>query len=158
MANCRNMGTLTGRLVRDPVVFENRDGSHVVRATIAAQDNFYSNKAANGGKGEIEAQFIPVEQFFSNRAKGLGAWPMTHKGDQIQVQYTLRNSNYVDDKGDTQYRIAVAVESLALLETKAASTAHQAASAQGVPAAQFSATPTMPAPEGMDIFSNVPED
>ena len=40
MKNIRNYGIVTGRLTRDPAVYNNNDGSRKIRFTVAAQDHF----------------------------------------------------------------------------------------------------------------------
>lgn len=50
MKNIRNYGIVTGRLTRDPQVFENRDGSRKIKFTVAAQNHF------TNGQGEYDSQ------------------------------------------------------------------------------------------------------
>ena len=58
MMNLSNYGIVTGRLVKDPAVYTNADGSRKTKITIATQNNY-----RNSQTGEKEAQFLPLESF-----------------------------------------------------------------------------------------------
>ena len=58
MMNLSNYGIVTGRLVKDPAVYTNADGSRKTKITIATQNNY-----RNSQTGEKEAQFLPLEYF-----------------------------------------------------------------------------------------------
>lgn len=73
--NIRNQFIAIGRLVSDPTVFDNADGSKKVRFTVAAKDNFA------GKDGKKDSQFLPLEVFRSAKAvtaSGLGIYANMH--------------------------------------------------------------------------------
>lgn len=134
MANIRNIGIAEGRLTKDPVVFNNSDGSKKVMVTVAVQDNY-----KNSGTGERGTQFINLEAFISNKSQGLGAFDYMHKGDLVGFEYTVRSNNYTDKDGVAHYGQVLFIQSTDLKETKKS----QAARATSSPAA---AAADMPAP------------
>lgn len=64
MSNPLNHGHITGRLAKDPKVFNNDDGSKKVLFTIMVDRNY------KNGAGEREADAVPVEAFVSARIEG----------------------------------------------------------------------------------------
>lgn len=117
MINMRNFGIVEGRLVREPQVFANKDGSRKVKFTIAAQDNFKSKDA--DGKPVKNSQFIQLEAFINKDHTGETVYDLMHKGDMIGAQYSVRSNNYTNDKGETIYCQILVAESIDLKETKA---------------------------------------
>ena len=55
--NLNNNGSLLGRLVQNPIVYVNADGSKKIRFTVAASNNYKSRD------GQHHAQFVPLEAF-----------------------------------------------------------------------------------------------
>lgn len=133
MANIRNLGIVEGRLTKDPVVFENSDGSKKVMVTVAVQDNY-----KNANTGERGTQFINLEAFVSNKSKGLGAFDYMKKGDLVGFEYTVRSNNYTDKEGVQHYGQVLFIQSTDLKETKksqaARATANAASAAADMPA------------------------
>lgn len=133
MANIRNIGIAEGRLTKDPVVFNNSDGSKKVMVTVAVQDNY-----KNSTTGERGTQFINLEAFISNKSKGLGAFDYMHKGDLVGFEYTVRSNNYTDKEGNAHYGQVLFIQSTDLKETKksqaARATSNAAAAAADMPA------------------------
>lgn len=133
MANIRNIGIAEGRLTKDPVVFNNSDGSKKVMVTVAVQDNY-----KNSTTGERGTQFINLEAFISNKSKGLGAFDYMHKGDLVGFEYTIRSNNYTDKDGVAHYGQVLFIQSTDLKETKksqaARATSSAAAAAADMPA------------------------
>lgn len=122
MANLRNFGITEGRLTKDPVVFNNKDGSRKIMITVAAQ-NSYKNKA-----GVRESQFLPFEAFVPAANATNGVFDYTHKGDLVGIEYEVRNNNYKDPKtGEDVYGIVLFVQNVDLKEGKAKTDARQAA-------------------------------
>ena len=78
MKNIRNYGIVTGRLTRDPAVYNNNDGSRKIRFTVAAQDHF------TDGDGNRGSQFIPLEAFIPARQQGNGPYDYLDCGDLVQ--------------------------------------------------------------------------
>lgn len=117
MANVRNFGIALGRLVADPKVFDNADGSKKVRFTLAVRDNFKT-------QGEYKSQFIPFEAFIP-AGKGLGVYEYTKKGSLVDLEYSVRSSVQEKD-GQKNYFINHLVTSVELLDGKKAETAEAA--------------------------------
>ncbi len=122
MMNPANIVSITGRLVRDPVIFENKDGSRKVKATIAVQDDFKS-----GPDKKRQSQFIAVEQFMS--VKMGDPWAGVVKGSRVQLLAHLESNVYEKD-GETVYGMKVVVDSVNYLETRAETDARRAANAR----------------------------
>lgn len=118
--NISNFAIATGRLVEDPKVFKNRDGSRNVVFHVAVSNNY---KEKDGHRG---SQFLPFEAFvYSNSvtknddgSEYLGVFSRIHKGDKVSVQYTVRNNNYKDKEGNNHYELILFVEQISLEESK----------------------------------------
>ena len=127
MFNLDNYGITSGRLVSDPQIYDNADGSKKVRITVAATNN-YRNR-----DGSRTSQFLPLEDFIPARRarKGNGVYDLMHQGDKVTVQYTVKNNNYTKENGEQVYDIVLHIDSVRLDETKAITEARQAAKAAG---------------------------
>ncbi len=126
--NMNNFAVIRGRLVSDPAVFGNKDGSSKVKFTLASENN-YKNK-----DGKRDSQMIPVEAY----AKDYAASPFSkiHKGDKVSVEASLRNNNYKDANGNMVYSTIIFVEGIQFEESKSVTEARAAArAAEAVPAA-----------------------
>lgn len=113
--NIRNQFIAIGRLVSDPTVFDNADGSKKVRFTVAAKDNFA------GKDGKKDSQFLPMEVFRSAKAvtaSGLGIYANLHQGDLVAVSGQIQNNNYTDKNGDKHYELVLHVETCEFMESK----------------------------------------
>lgn len=127
MLNMRNYGVVEGRLVREPAVFQNGDGSKKIKFTVAAQDNYKSTTP--DGKKEKGSQFINLEAFVpAGRDKTV--YDLMHKGDMIGAQFSVRTNNY-EKNGEIVYDQVLFVESVDLKETKSAVEARRAAQPTG---------------------------
>ena len=125
MFNLNNYGVATGRLTADPFVYQNADGSQKVRITLAASDNY------KNADGKRSTQFLPFEAFIPAE-RNLGVFDMIHTGDKISVAYTVKNNNYRDKTTNEMiYGIILQIEKISLEESKATTTARQAAKASG---------------------------
>lgn len=125
MFNLNNYGVATGRLTSDPFVYQNTDGSQKVRITLAANDNY------KNADGKRSTQFLPFEAFIPAE-RNLGVFSMIHSGDKISVAYTVKNNNYRDKTTNEMiYGIILQIEKISLEESKATTTARQAAKASG---------------------------
>ena len=103
----RNLVTLTGRLTKDPVVFENADGSKTVMVDIAVQNSF-TNK-----DGKRDSQFIKSQAFVKADAKSLGPYEYIKKGDLVGLNGELRSTQYVSkETGKTVYAQYVFINSV----------------------------------------------
>lgn len=125
MFNLNNYGVATGRLTADPFVYQNADGSQKVRITLATNDNY------KNADGKRSTQFLPFEAFIPAE-RNLGVFDMIHTGDKISVAYTVKNNNYRDKTTNEMiYGIILQIEKISLEESKATTTARQAAKASG---------------------------
>ena len=123
MFNLNNYGVATGRLTADPFVYQNADGSQKVRITLATNDNY------KNADGKRSTQFLPFEAFIPAE-RNLGVFSMIHSGDKISVAYTVKNNNYRDKTTNEMiYGIILQIEKISLEESKATTTARQAAKA-----------------------------
>lgn len=121
MKNIRNYGIVTGRLTKDPAVYNNNDGSRKIRITVAAQ-NQYTDSEGNRG-----SQFIPLEAFIPAKQTGNGPYDYLDCGDLVSCSYTIQNNNYRDRNGEMVYGLVLQVDSIALLESKTSKEARLAA-------------------------------
>ena len=122
MENLRNSCKFVGRLSKDPKVITNKDGSKKVLITIACENNYKT-------KGERKAQFVPVQAFVS-ADKTNTVYDYMHSGDLIAVSCEFRNNDYEKD-GEMVYTMVMAIQTVDLLESKAVTTARQAAKVAG---------------------------
>lgn len=129
--NMNNYAILRGRLVSDPAVFANKDGSSKVKFTVACENNY------KGKDGKRDSQMIPVEAFTKDYAKS--PFSMIHKGDKVSLECSLRNNNYVDKDGKQVYSTIVFVENIQFEESKSVTEARAAENA--AKAAATSAAP-----------------
>lgn len=109
--NARNHGIATGRLTKDPVTFENRDGSHKVIVNLALRDNF---KQQDGSTG---SQFVDFTGYVPKDTKS-SVYDMIHKGDLVSVTYELRNDNWTDKSGAQHFDLVLRVTGVDMLEPK----------------------------------------
>ena len=123
MRNMRDFGIVTGRLTRDPDFHDNRDGSRKVRFTVAAQNHFTDK---DGKRGSL---FIPLDAFLSYMQEGIGVYGYLELGDLVTCSFTILNNNYKDKNGNMVYGLSLLVDTVTLLETKAAKEARLAAKA-----------------------------
>lgn len=140
MINPGNFALTIGRLTDDIRVFANKDGSRKIRFTLASEDN-HKDRAGNRG-----TQFIPVEAFVSKTNTDNGIFDRIHKGDLIEAICTVKNNNYVDAQGVTQYQIVLFCENIKLLESKTVTDARLAGRATAANAAAPAETAPAPAP------------
>lgn len=102
MMNLSNYGIVTGRLVKDPAVYTNADGSRKTKITIATQNNY-----RNSQTGEKEAQFLPLEYFTPADRDDLQVFNYMYKGDKVTIQYTLKNVQYTDTENRKVYSLVL---------------------------------------------------
>ena len=125
MINMRNCGFAEGRLVRDPVAFENKDGSRKIKLTVAVADNYRSKDGS--GKSVKNSQYIQFDAFVpAGKAAGKTVYDLMHKGDMIGIQYSVQTQAYAGADGETVYAQILKVETVDLKETRAATSARQA--------------------------------
>lgn len=124
MPNVANIISLTGRLAKDPVFYENKDGSKKACTTIAIERFKLNDKC----------QFIHVEELLSADV-GEGPWENLRKGCRVQLLGHLKSEAYQKD-GKTVSRVIVIVDSVNYLDTIVQTAAHRSANAVAVAAAE----------------------
>lgn len=134
--NTRNYGIATGRLIRDPVVNLNKDGSRIVQFTLSAPRNF---KNKNGNR---DCDYIPLEAFVPSRRDDLGIFGLIRKDDLITAAFTIHSWIYTDFNGNVQHKTNLLVQSIDLLEAAAKAPTHAAGTLPSEPA-KPSATPSL---------------
>lgn len=153
MTNIRNFGSITGRLARDVVKFENSDGSHKLTFTVMADRDYKNADESRTSDG------IPVEVFVrAGTDVDKTPYASIHKGDLVQVETTLRANKYTKN-GEKVYSTVVSVESVTFLEPRSITQARlakrvndtavqndQTAAPAVAPAAAGSAAPEQPLP------------
>lgn len=81
--------------------------------------------------GKRSTQFLPFEAFIPAE-RNLGVFGMIHSGDKISIAYTVKNNNYRNKSTNEMiYGIVLQIEKISLEESKATTTARQAAKASG---------------------------
>ncbi len=118
MINVTNIISLTGRLAKDPMFYDNKDGSKNARAIIAVD-----RSESDGGA----CQFIHVGQYLP-AGTGEGPWANLCKGCYVQLLGHLESKTYQKD-GETVHSVVVAVDSMNYLETRAQTAARRLANA-----------------------------
>lgn len=112
--NTSNFGIVEGRLAKDPVIFENSDGSKKVKLTVCARDSF------RGRDGQVATQFVELDGFIPATSNGLGVYAYTTKGRRVSVAYGVRTNNYTDKKtGATVYTQVLQINGVQLVDPPA---------------------------------------
>lgn len=129
--NQRNFGVCEGRLVRNPVFKDNKDGSRKALLTVAARQNFASN-------GTVGSDFIQLQAYIA-AGKNNTAYDIMQQGDLVGFEYTVRSNAYTDDNGVEHYTQALNVQSVDLKETKSQAAARRERAAEAATAAEEAA-------------------
>lgn len=142
MANPFNLGTLSGNLTADPVLFAHaKDGSHTVVFTVASERDYVSKAT-----GERESDFIQVEDFIkAGTDPAKTPYASIFKGDTVHLQTTMRSSKF-EKNGKTEYRQVTSIESMRFGSTRKASQDRRASRATQFNAAAAAAEATNVAP------------
>lgn len=97
-ANPANFNTSTGRLANDPVDYPRNDGSVVRLITLAIPRN-YTNR-----KNEVETDFVQYSLYIpKDRVGKPNPWDNVHRGDLIQLGFTVKRAPYTDNEGNQAY-------------------------------------------------------
>lgn len=117
--NTMNIVVLSGRLSKDPVTFDNKDGSKKIIVTVASPNEFVG-KDGERGVAFIEAQaFVPAGK--------TGIYPWLHKGDHVELRGEMRNNNWTGADGVAHYEQIIMVRSLQPTDRKQAETVAEVA-------------------------------
>lgn len=130
--NTSNLVSLTGRLARDPKVWQQSNGDESYAMTIMVKDNFQSTR---NGKKDYHSQGIDVRGYASSR-RGLGIVAHLKQGDLIQIGGSMVAESYEKD-GKTVYIQTIRVETVtSLAKGPASRSGNQAADAEPIQAPQ----------------------
>ena len=94
MKNLNNFGLIEGRLTKDPIVFENSDGSRKVLLNVAVRDPYPDRY------GNYNSQFVDLQAFVCAGCvaeHGLGPFDHIHKGDLACFGYSVRTNRFERD-------------------------------------------------------------
>lgn len=109
--NTCNYGVAIGRLVRQPKVYENRDGSHKVLYTLAVSRNFQNKE------GRRDSDFVNLEAFMpAGRQVEQSVYSRLRVGELAAVRYTIRTSTYTDASGESRFGVSLLTQDVELLE------------------------------------------
>lgn len=126
--NIKNNFTLIGRLLADPDVFDNTNGSKKVKLTLSVKDNFKSGKDQTVGDQKLRCEaYITPEAV---KASGIGRYGLIHSGDLVAVSGSINNNDYTDKDGNAVYGIALKIENLEMMEPKSVTDARAIRKAQ----------------------------
>lgn len=139
MSNVRNSGNVIGRLTKDPVVFENKDGSKKVAFTLMVDHNYTD---AQGNRG---ADAVPVEAFVRATTNGTGPFASIHKGDLVGVAIKLRQDRYTKN-GAEVFELKAIVEDITFLEPRSVTQARVSERVAAVEAQNQALQAQAPAP------------
>ena len=111
--NICNYGVAIGRLVRPPKIYENRDGSHKVRYTLAVRRDFVNRE------GKRDADFIDLEAFLPvSKPPEQSIYSKLRVGTLLAARYSLSSSIYTDVSGERQYRLSLLTKSIDFMESR----------------------------------------
>lgn len=120
MMNMRNYGISEGRLVDDPTLFPNSDGSKKVKVKLGVRNNYKNSDGTYG------TQFIQFDGFVKKDATSNGVYDSMHKGDLVAIRYEVRSNNYTDTKtGEMVYGQTLLIQEVDLKESKSVTDARQ---------------------------------
>ncbi|MET3959870.1 single-strand DNA-binding protein [Rhodococcus sp. OAS809] len=136
--NANNFAKVTGRLTRDPIFFENSNGSKTVKLTLA-----YSEEFVRSGNAEPQARFVELTAYVPE-GSGEGPYAYVVRGSKIAVFYEPYTQVFKRG-GKTVYEPTNEIKGVTLEETKAETAARRQRneSEAGAPADQ---APTQQAP------------
>ena len=126
--NQRNFGVVEGRLVRNPVFKDNKDGSRKALLTVAARQNFAKENI-------VGSDFIQLQAYIA-AGKTDTVYDIMKQGDLVGLEYTVRSNAYTDDNGTEHYTQALAVQSVDLKETKSQAAARRERAAEAATATE----------------------
>ena len=129
--NQRNFGVVEGRLVRNPVFKDNKDGSRKALLTVAARQNFAKENI-------VGSDFIQLQAYIA-AGKTDTVYDIMKQGDLVGFEYTVRSNAYTDDNGTEHYTQALNVQSVDLKETKSQAAARRERAAEAATATEAAA-------------------
>lgn len=132
-----NVVAISGRLVKDPVVRETRNGSYVMNFTIACNER---HKRQDSDEWEDVPNFVDCA-LFGNRCKTVEKY--VSKGTKVNMSGRLHQSKWTTESGENRSKLELLVEEIEWPRTEA----------RGSYQAQAQPRPQMPANDlyGSDI-------
>lgn len=104
-----NNAMLIGRVVADPYVFENKDGSRTVKFTCAYDRDVFDKQTGNALCGFVDLKgFVPAGTDHS-------VYDYLTRGTLVAVSYEGRNEHFVDEAGEHHHVVALIVRDVRLL-------------------------------------------
>lgn len=138
--NIRNHGIAIGNLAKDPITFNNSDGSAGVAITLAVQDSYV------GRDGKKNTQFLSFEGFIRKENIEKNVYQYMHSGDRIGIEYSLRSRQY-EKNGQKVYAQVAFIETVDLMDSKSVTDARaKKKAAQNAANAPAEAPAPAPAP------------
>lgn len=97
MRNYANYGILRGVLKENPIISENKDNSKKVLLTIIENNSVFDNNG-QGTPNSIQCEgYIPASKAKYNA----GPYSILQKGDEVSIEYDLRNKTWTTPSGTT---------------------------------------------------------
>lgn len=126
--NANNFAKVSGRLTREPVFFDNANGSKSVKITLAYSEEFVRN-----GKTEAQPRYVELTGYVPE-GKGLGVYGFVVRGSKVSVFYEPF-TNVFTRGGKTVYEPTNEIKGVTLEETKAETDARRKRNAESDDAA-----------------------
>lgn len=144
--NANNFAKVSGRLTRDPIFFDNADGSKTVKLTVAYSEEFVRN-----GQTEPQARYVDLNGYVP-KSSGEGVYAYVVRGSKISVFYEPYTQIFTRG-GKTVYEAVNEIKSVVLEESKSETAARRKRNAEsaaagngGHPATQSAAPAEQNAP------------
>lgn len=122
--NANNFAKVSGRLTRDPIFFDNANGSKTVKLTLAYSEEFVRN-----GQTEAQPRYVDLTGYVP-ADKGEGAYAYVVRGSKVSVFYEPYTQAFTR-KGETVYEATNEIKSVTLEESKAETAARRKRNAEG---------------------------
>lgn len=122
--NANNFAKVTGRLTRDPIFFDNANGSKTVKLTLAYSEEFVRN-----GQSEPQARFVDLTAYVPE-GSGEGAYAYIVRGSKVSLFYEPYTQVFTRN-GKTVYEATNEIKSVVLEETKAETAARRKRNTEG---------------------------
>ncbi|OUS97426.1 single-stranded DNA-binding protein [Rhodococcus sp. NCIMB 12038] len=132
--NANNFAKVTGRLTRDPIFFDNANGSKTVKLTLAYSEEFVRN-----GQTEPQARYVDLTGYVPE-GSGEGAYAYVVRGSKVSIFYEPYTQVFTRG-GKTVYDATNEIKSVILEESKAETAARRKRNADGAAAGGDAAAP-----------------
>lgn len=123
LINANNFAKVTGRLTRDPVFFDNQDGSKTVKITLAYSEEFVRN-----GEDEAKPRYVDLTGFIP-QGKGEGVYSYVTRGSKVGLFYEPYTQSFTRG-GKTVYEPTNEIKNVVLEESKAETAARRKRNAE----------------------------